>query len=116
MKFSIRSRALILLLAGAAFLMLSPAAQNAPRGPAPTNGPDQEEPVRLPNGKLQRDEILKAEHEQNLRDAAQLIELSEELKADLEKNDRFVVSMGTLKKTDDIEKLVKKIRTRLRHN
>jgi hypothetical protein len=33
----------------------------------------------------------------------------------MEKNDRFVLSMDTLKKTDDIEKLVKKIRNRLRH-
>jgi hypothetical protein len=72
--------------------------------------------ARLPNGKSQRDEILKSEHEQNLKDAAQLIVLSEQLKEDLEKNDRFVVSMATLKKTDDIEKLVRKIRTRLRHN
>ena len=70
---------------------------------------------RLPNGKLQRDEILKAEHEQNLKDVARLVELSQELQADLEKNDRFVLSIATLKKTDDIEKLVKKIRSRLRH-
>ncbi len=75
-----------------------------------------EDGVRLPNGKLQRDEILKAEQEQNLNDAAQLVELSEQLKEDLEKNDRYVLSMSTLKKTDDIEKLVKKIRSRMRHN
>jgi hypothetical protein len=76
----------------------------------------QEDGVRLPNGKMQRDEILKAEHEQNLKDAAQLVELSEQLKEDLEKNDRYVLSMSTLKKTDDIEKLAKKIRSRMRHN
>jgi hypothetical protein len=76
----------------------------------------QDDGVRLPNGKLQKDEILRAEHEQNLKDAAQLVELSEQLKEDLEKNDRYVLSMSTLKKTDDIEKLVKKIRSRMRHN
>jgi hypothetical protein len=83
--------------------------------PPPTSR-SQDDGVRLPNGKLQRDEILKAEHEQNLKDAAQLVELSEQLKEDLEKNDRYVLSMSTLKKTDDIEKLVKKIRSRMRHN
>ena len=72
-------------------------------------------PERLPSGKLQRDEILKSEHEQNLKDVARLVELSQQLQADLEKNDRFVLSLSTLKKTDDIEKLVKKIRSRLRH-
>ena len=30
--------------------------------------------VRLPNGKSQQDEILKAEHEKSLKDAAALIE------------------------------------------
>lgn len=79
--------------------------------------PPQDEPeIRLPNGKLQRDEILKAEHAENLKDAAQLVELAEQLKADLEKNDRFVLSISTLKKTDEIEKLVKKIRSRMRHS
>jgi hypothetical protein len=72
--------------------------------------------VRLPSGKMQRDEILKAEREQNLKDAAQLAGLAEQLKQDLEKNDRFVLSISPLKKTDEIEKLVKRIRSRLRHN
>jgi hypothetical protein len=76
----------------------------------------EEEDVVLPNGKSQRDEILKAEHQQNIKDAADLAELAEQLKIDLEKNDRYVLSMATLKKTDDIEKLAKRIRARLRHN
>ena len=75
----------------------------------------QEEP-RLPNGKSQRDQILKAEHEQNIKDAALLVELAQQLQQDLEKNDRFVLSLSTLKNTDDIEKLVKKIRSRMRRN
>jgi hypothetical protein len=72
--------------------------------------------VQLPSGKSQRDEILKAEREQNIKDAAQLVELAQELQQDLEKNDRFVFSLSTLKKTDEIEKLAKKIRSRMRHN
>ena len=50
-----------------------------------------------------------------LKDAAELAELADQLKIDLEKNDRFVLSMATLKKIDDIEKLAKRIRSRLRH-
>ncbi len=76
----------------------------------------EEEDVILPNGKLQKDEILKAEHRQNLKDAAELADLAEQLKIDLEKNDRYILSMATLKKTDDIEKLARRIRSRLRHN
>jgi hypothetical protein len=78
--------------------------------PAPLSGD-----AKLPNGKSQRDAILKAEHEQNLKDAAQLVDLAQQLQQDIEKNDTFVFSISTLKKTDDIEKLVKKIRGRLRH-
>jgi hypothetical protein len=80
------------------------------REDAPTTGD-----VRLPNGKSQQEEILKAEHEKTLKDAAALIDLAEQLKADLEKNDRHVLSVATLKKTEEIEKLAKRIRTRLHH-
>jgi hypothetical protein len=76
----------------------------------------EEDDVILPNGKSQKEEILKAEHQQNIKDAADLAELAEQLKIDLEKNDRYVVSMATLKKIDDIEKLDKRIRARLRRN
>ena len=71
--------------------------------------------TRLPNGKSQQEEILKAEHEKSLKDAATLIDLAEQLKADLEKNDRHVLSVATLKKTEEIEKIAKRIRARLHH-
>ncbi|MBZ5580720.1 MAG: hypothetical protein LAQ30_00695 [Acidobacteriia bacterium] len=92
------------------------ATASAQEGGSPRVQERQRDDVTLPNGKSQKDEMLKAEHEQNLKDAAQLVELSQGLKDDLEKNDRFVLSLATLKKTDEIEKLVKKIRSRLRHN
>ena len=100
------------VLSFAAVSCLAVAQRGETRSQFPTDRTD----IRLPNGKLQRDEILKAEHEQNLKDAAQLADLAEQLKQELEKNDRYVLSISTLKKTDEIEKLVKKIRSRLRHN
>ena len=83
----------------------------ASRGPSP----DPQQDTQLPSGKSQRDEILKAEHEQNLKDAARLADLADELKQALEKEDRFVFSLNTVKKTEEIEKLARKIRTRMRH-
>ena len=74
------------------------------------------EDVKLPNGKSQRDEILKEERDRNLKDAAELVDLAQQLQQDIEKNGAFVFSLSTMKKTDDIEKLVKKIRGRMRHN
>jgi len=113
MKIPFRRWALALSIA--ALLPSVPWVVVAQRGPGRGLEAGQED-TRLPNGKLQHDEILKIEHEQNLKDAAQLVELSEQLKEELEKNDRYVVSMATVKKTDDIEKLVRKIRSRLRRN
>ncbi len=70
--------------------------------------------VKLPNGKSQKDEIVRVDYEHNLRDAGELARLSEEIKDDLEKGDRYLVSTKTLKKLDDVEKLSKDIRQRLR--
>jgi len=72
--------------------------------------------VKLPNGKLQKDEIIRADYERNLKDAGDLAHLAEEIKDDLEKGDRYLVSLKTLKKLDDVEKLSKDIRQRLRRN
>ena len=113
MKHVLRRHALFLWLAVAAAVWLPLAAGTGQRHLP--EGDTQDHDVKLPNGKSQRDEILKAEHVENLKDAARLVEMSQDLKADLEKNDTFVLSIGTLKKTDDIEKLVKKIRARMRH-
>lgn len=99
-------------LAAVSGAALQRGANQTPVPPAAQNPED----VKLPNGKSQRDEILKADREKNLKDAAGLVELAQGLQQDIEKNDAFVFSLSTLKKTDDIEKLVKKIRGRMRRN
>src|SRR6266705_5474808 len=80
----------------------------------PRPRPDRDGDVILPNGKSQREEILKADYKKNMEDAAELVKLAEDLRAELEKNDRYIVSVKALKETDDIEKLVKNIRGRLK--
>jgi hypothetical protein len=106
-----------------AFLTLGPAALAARFLAAQAENPHDKFPVpgvpdednRLPNGKLQRDEILKADYEQNLKDARELVDLSKSFELDLEKSDRFVLSLGLLKKLDDMENITKRIRGRMRH-
>ena len=75
---------------------------------------DPDEPLRLPNGKLQQDELLKLDHEKTVADAKEMARLATELKEELEKSDAHVLSVAALKKTDDIEKLAKRIRGRIR--
>ncbi len=81
---------------------------------AQTEPQERDKPARLPNGRLQQEEILKAEHEKNITDIAQLLKLAEELQDEMLKNDRHVLSLTSLKKTEEIEKLIKRIRTRLK--
>jgi hypothetical protein len=87
------------------------AQQGPPDRPLP---PETPEDVRLPNGKLQREEILKADYQKTLEDARALSRLASQLQADLEKSDYNVLAVGTLKKTDDIDRLAKRIRDRLK--
>lgn len=103
----------MLTLAPAALASRLLAAQNPHEDSFPVPGVRDPSP-HLPNGKLQRDEILKAEYDQNLKDARDLVELSKSFELDLEKSDRFVLSLGLLKKLDDMEKLTKRIRGRMK--
>jgi len=73
----------------------------------------QEEPApRLKQSQIEA--ILKDDHKKSLEDATELLKLSEELKMELEKGTSHTLSLSALKKTDEIEKLAKRIRGRLR--
>jgi hypothetical protein len=106
---------LLLRFAASAGLALALTPLVAPQARPTHQAPPAEGDLHLPNGKSQQDEILKADHERDLKDAAQLIELAEQLKQELEKNDRHVLSISSLKKTEEIEKLAKRIHSRLVH-
>lgn len=79
--------------------------------PTPGHEPD----ITLPNGKSQREEIIKADYEKSLKDAEQLVELSQSLEAGMRKETSQVLSLGDLKKLDEIEKIARRMRGRIRH-
>lgn len=76
--------------------------------------PNPGEDGRLPNGKSQKDAIAKQQHEQTLKDADDLIAVAQQLKDELEKAGNFVVPVASVKKTEEIERLARRIRGRLR--
>lgn len=80
----------------------------------PVDRPDARE-KRLPNGKLQSEELLKDEHKRTLRDVDEITRLAAEIRAELEKNEHHVLSIGLLKKFDEIEKITKRARSRVKH-
>ena len=103
-------RVLIVSLIAATFV----ATAQPPHLPRPQD-PLQQDDTKMPNGKSQREEILKADYQKSLQDARELSRLADELKLELEKSDRNVLSIPLLKKTEEIEKLAKRLRDRLKH-
>lgn len=81
--------------------------------------PNSQWPTGDPTGnhkpkRSQIEEMLKADRSKSIEDAGQLVKLSEELKTELEKTDKSVLSVTALRKAEEIEKLAKRIRGRLR--
>lgn len=111
MKKTLRWAPVFVAVALAAALAQAP--EDQPPVTTTSSGPPD---VRLPSGKLQRDEIAKAEHAANLKDASKLADLAQDLKESIEKDDRYVLSLTTMKKAEEIEKLAWKIRDRMRHD
>jgi hypothetical protein len=105
-------RALLKLAPTALVARVLQAAPQVPQPIPPLNSGN--DAVRLPNGKLQSDEILKADYASNLKDARELMDLTKAFELDLEKSDANVLSLSLLKKLDDIDKLTKRIRGRMK--
>lgn len=99
----------LMLLCGAGY------AQDGGVAAAESSTPDSNEhEAKLPNGRSRGEAILKQDYAQSLKDAAALTELAQSLQADLAKDGRDVLSLQTLKKLDEIEKLTHRIRARMR--
>lgn len=79
----------------------------------PPRDPMEKPPVRLPNGKLQSEEILKSDHEKSLQEVQEMKKLILEFADEFEKRDRNVVSVQSVRKLEEIEKRAKRIRSRL---
>jgi hypothetical protein len=109
-------RALLMLIPAAIAARILPAQAVAPPAPPLFPGPDDGSPVRLPNGALQRDAIVKSEFAKNVKDARDLVDQAKSFDEDLEKNDRYVLSVSSLKKLDEMEKTIHRIRDRIKHS
>jgi len=96
-------------------LMLAAVLMAQRGGPSGKHGGGGEEPdMRLPSGKSQRQEILKADHAKSKADAAELVTLAEELKEELDKSEHQVLNVKLVKKAEDIEKLARRIKDRMK--
>ena len=82
--------------------------------PGDPRSPDNPNILRTPDGRNRTELILKADHEASLKDIDAIRKLAEDVKIDMEKNDRHILSVATLKKLDEMEKLTKRIRSRMK--
>ena len=95
-------------------LALAPAALAAALAQAQTLPGDETTDRRMPDGRTQTEVILKADYDQNVKDARELTELAKSIELDFDKNDQNVLSLALLKKLDDVEKIAKRIRGRVK--
>ena len=72
-----------------------------------------DEDHKLPNGKSQKDAMAKSEHDKALKEANDLLQLAQQLKDEIQKAGDHVVPMSSVKKTEEIEKMAKRIRSHL---
>jgi hypothetical protein len=99
------------------FLFSRPQDQTLPPDASPPfipSGNRSDKDARLPNGKSRNNAIAKDEHKKALAEAAQLVTVSEQLRDELQKAGNYIVPVAAVKKTEEIEKLAKKIRARLK--
>ena len=80
--------------------------------PMPRRPHPQDEDKELP--KKQRDMVVKEDYQKNLDDSRAMVRLAEALRDEIEKNEQYIVSMTAVKKAEEIEKLSKRIRSRMK--
>jgi hypothetical protein len=86
-----------------------------PSGFPPHRSPDEENGEhRLPNGKSQENAIAKHNHELAVAEANELVELAGQLRNELQQAGSYVVPLASVKKTQEIEKLARRIRSQLK--
>jgi hypothetical protein len=88
--------------------------QEDPRHPHLPRVPNPDEDKKLPNGKSQKDEIAKQDHREALKEAESLLSIAQQLRDELQKAGNYVVPVASVKKTEEIEKLARRIRGRLK--
>ena len=81
---------------------------------APLFGQREEPEPRMPDGSSRRLMILKSDAKKSKEDVAKLIRLARKLRDEIDRNEYHVVDLGSLRKTEEIEKLAKRIQGRMK--
>ena len=69
---------------------------------------------KSPEKQAKMDQLILADYQEALRDIEKMRKLTDTLQSELQKNDPHVLNVASLRASEEIEKLSKKIRSRLR--
>ena len=68
---------------------------------------------RMPDGRSRTLMLLKSDVDKSTADMAKVIELATDLQKDIERNQFHTVDLGSVRKAEEILKLVKRVKSRL---
>lgn len=106
----------VLLVISLALLGLPSRAQRGrPLGTIPPPISAEPEPTIPPLEQTLRRKMVKASYARLQKDTEQLVKLTSELKAEVDKANEDTLSLGVIKKAEEIEKLAEKIRNRMKN-
>jgi hypothetical protein len=80
----------------------------------PLVGQKEETDHKLPDGSSRTLMVLKSDAKKSKADIEKLIELAGELQQEIERHEYHVVDLGSLRKTEEIERLIKRIKGRMK--
>jgi hypothetical protein len=96
------------------FASLLAAAAGAQQLPMPP--PSREEPKKLPDGRLWSEAVLKANYEANLKELERMRKILDSVQEELEKSKGHVLSIKALKDLEELERLSRRVRDRMRRH
>ncbi|MBI4460587.1 MAG: hypothetical protein HY648_11085 [Acidobacteria bacterium] len=99
----------------AALLLLFAMPSWTQRRQFPSTAPPSTEPSPPPLQQTLRRRMVKASYEQLQKDVEQLVKLTSDLKDEVEKADEDTLSLGVVRKAEEIEKLSEKIKNRMKN-
>jgi hypothetical protein len=106
------SKRLLAALLSALLLALPVAAQIEPPPPPPRA----DQPKRLPDGRLWSEAVLKANYEANLKDLDRMRKILEAVQKELDESKGHVLSIKALKDLEELERLSRRVRDRMRQH
>ena len=80
----------------------------------PLVGQRDEPDRKLPDGSSRALMVLKSDTKKSKEDIEKVIKLAAELQQEIDRYDYHVVDLGSLRKTEEIERLIKRIRGRMK--